>query len=152
MLESVVDEVIFAVESSALGPLEDIFLLCDEQGVRTRVAIDFFPHVNSEITLDRVGGAPLLTFSAAPLDDLRLIVKRVFDIAASTTALVLLSPMLAVCGLLVKLSSPGPVIFRQARCGLNGRRFTLLKFRSMVQNAHALRPELEHFKRAGNCI
>ena len=60
----VVDEVIFDVDSGHLTALEDVFLACDEEGVRMRVAIDFFPHVNSDITLDRVGGAPLLTFSA----------------------------------------------------------------------------------------
>jgi len=141
---SVVDEVIFAVDSPALSRLEETFLVCDEQGVRTRVAIDFFPHVNSEITLDRVGGAPLLTFSAAPLDDLRLVLKRVFDIAISAAALILLSPVFALVALLIKFTSPGPVIFRQPRCGLNGRQFTLLKFRSMVDNAHALRGQLEH--------
>jgi len=141
---SVVDEVIFAVDSAALSRLEDTFLICDEQGVRTRVAIDFFPHVNSEITLDRVGGAPLLTFSAAPLDDLRLVLKRVFDIVTSATALIIFSPLMALAALLIKLTSPGPVIFRQRRCGLNGRQFTLLKFRSMVDNAHAMRGELAH--------
>lgn len=142
--QSVVDEVIFAVDSAALGPLENSFVLCDDQGVRTRVAIDFFPHVNSEITLDRVGGAPLLTFSAAPLDDLRLVLKRLFDIVVSAGALIILAPFLAFCGLLISLTSPGPVIFRQGRCGLNGRRFTLLKFRSMVDNAHSMRQHLEH--------
>ena len=81
--ENVVDEVIFDVDSGHLAALEETFLACDEEGVRTRVAIDFFPHVNSEISLDRVGGAPLLTFSAAPLDDLRLVFKRLFDILFS---------------------------------------------------------------------
>ncbi len=80
LARQVVDEVIFDVDSSKLPGLEEVFLQCDEEGVRTRVAIDFFPHVNSEITLDRVGNAPLLTFSAAPLDDLRLLMKRFFDI------------------------------------------------------------------------
>ncbi len=141
---TVVDEVIFAVDSPALARLEDAFLTCDEQGVRTRIAIDFFPHVNSEITLDRVGNAPLLTFSAAPFDDLRLLLKRFFDIVTSVIALIVLSPILAIAALLIKLTSPGPIIFRQSRCGLNGRYFTLWKFRSMVDNAHAMRAELEH--------
>jgi exopolysaccharide biosynthesis polyprenyl glycosylphosphotransferase len=144
LAERVVDEVIFAVDSSRLASLEEVFLLCDEEGVRTRVAIDFFPHVNSDITLDRVGGAPLLTFSAAPLDDLRLVLKRVFDLVVSAAALVVLAPLIAFAALLIKLTSPGPVVFRQARCGLNGRRFTLYKFRSMVANAHELRMQLEH--------
>jgi exopolysaccharide biosynthesis polyprenyl glycosylphosphotransferase len=140
----VVDEVIFDVESDKLSSLEPVFLHCDEEGVRTRLAIDFFPHVNSEITLDRVGEASLLTFSAAPLDDLSLLVKRLLDVVVAGAALVLLSPLFAIIALLIKVTSPGPVIFCQNRCGLNGRRFTLYKFRSMVDKAHGMRADLEH--------
>ena len=140
----IVDEVIFNVDSGQLAALEDVFLHCDEQGVRTRVAIDFFPHVNSEITLDRVGGAPLLTFSSAPLEDIRLVVKRFFDIAVSLAALVLLSPFIAVVALIIKAASRGPVLYRQVRCGLNGRKFTMYKFRSMVENADQLKTQYEH--------
>lgn len=140
----VVDEVIFQVDSSKLPALDEIFLQCDEEGVRTRVVIDFFPHVNSDVTLDRVGEAPLLTFSAAPVDDLRLLAKRFFDIVVSAAALIVLSPVILACAVLIKLTSPGPIIFCQARCGLNGRRFTLYKFRSMVEDADKMKPELEH--------
>ena len=144
LAERVVDEVIFDVDSSRLASLEEVFLQCDEEGVRTRVAIDFFPHVNSEISLDRVGNAPLLTFSAAPLDDLRLLLKRFFDIVVAASALVILSPFIAVVVALIKLASPGPVIYSQSRCGLNGRRFTMYKFRSMVANADQLKSQLNH--------
>jgi len=144
LARQVVDEVIFQVDSSKLPALDEIFLQCDEEGVRTRVAIDFFPHVNSDVTLDRVGDAPLLTFSAAPVDDLRLLAKRFFDIVVSAAALIVLSPVIVACAVLIKLTSPGPVIFRQARCGLNGRRFTLYKFRSMVENADKMKSQLEH--------
>jgi hypothetical protein len=110
-----VDEVIFDVDSSKLAALEEVFLQCDEEGVRTRVAIDFSPHVNSDITLDRVAGAPLLTFSAAPLDDLRLVLKRIFDLTVAACGLILFSPLFAGVAILIKLTSPGPIIFRQAR-------------------------------------
>jgi exopolysaccharide biosynthesis polyprenyl glycosylphosphotransferase len=140
----IVDEVIFNVPSETLSSLEPVFLQCDEEGVRTRIAIDFFPHINSEISLDRVGEASLLTFSAAPSDQLSLVAKRAFDVLVSAAALLILSPFMGLVAILIKLTSPGPVIYRQARCGLNGRRFTLLKFRSMVSNAEALRAELEH--------
>lgn len=140
----IVDEVIFDVDSSKLPGLEEVFLRCDEEGVRTRVAIDFFPHVNSEITLDRVGNAPLLTFSAAPLDDLRLLLKRFSDILIAAAALIVLSPLLLITALLIRATSPGPVIFRQRRCGLNGRRFTMYKFRSMVENAEDLMEDVQH--------
>ena len=140
----VVDEIIFDVDSSKLPELEEVFLLCDEEGVRTRVAVDFFPHVNSEVTLDRVGDAPLLTFSAAPMDDLRLYLKRAFDFVVALVAIIVLAPVFALIALLIKLTSPGPVIYKQARCGLNGRRFTFYKFRSMVENADVMKAELAH--------
>jgi len=142
--EQVVDEIIFDVDSSKLPGLEEVFLLCDEEGVRTRVAVDFFPHVNSDITLDRVGDAPLLTFSAAPMDDLRLYLKRVFDFVIALAALIVLAPVFLVIAVLIQLTSPGPVIYKQSRCGLNGRRFTFYKFRSMVDNADQMKADLAH--------
>jgi exopolysaccharide biosynthesis polyprenyl glycosylphosphotransferase len=140
----VVDEVIFRVSSDKLSNLEEVFLLCDEEGIRTRVATDFFPHVNSRMTLDRFGPAPLLTFSAAPDDDLRLVVKRSLDVVVSASALLLLSPFLLLLFILIPLTSHGPAIFRQIRCGLNGRLFTFYKFRSMIENAEQLQCQMEH--------
>lgn len=145
--EQVVDEILFAVDSTRLAALEDVFLLCDEEGVRTRVAVDFFPHVNSEVSLDRFGDAPLLTFAAAPHDEVRLVVKRLLDIAIASAALTVLLPLMALIALLIRLTSPGPAIFRQVRCGLNGRRFVFYKFRSMVENAEELKPGLAHLNR-----
>ncbi len=140
----VIDEIIFAVDSGRLAELEDVLLLCDEEGVRTRVAVDFFPHVNSDVYLDRFQNTPLLTFSAAPDDELRLMFKRGIDIVVSALAIILLAPFMLGIAALIRLTSPGPAIFRQTRCGLNGRRFTLYKFRSMCQNAEQLKPSLEH--------
>jgi exopolysaccharide biosynthesis polyprenyl glycosylphosphotransferase len=142
--QHVVDEIIFAVGSERLADLEEAFLLCDEEGVRTRVAVDFFPHVNSTVSLDRVGDTPLLTFSAAPDDEVRLLAKRVTDVAVAAVGLVLLAPFMALVAALIRLTSPGPAIFRQVRCGLNGRRFLFYKFRSMCENAEELKPALEH--------
>jgi exopolysaccharide biosynthesis polyprenyl glycosylphosphotransferase len=140
----VIDEIIFAVDSRRLMQLEDVLLACDEEGVRTHVAVDFFPHVNSQIYLNRLGSSPLLTFSATPHDEIRLLVKRITDILLASAALLLLFPIMVAVILVIRLTSPGPAIFRQERCGLNGRRFVFYKFRSMCQNAEALRASLEH--------
>ena len=142
--QHVIDEIVFAVPSDRLAELEDVFLLCDEEGVRTRVAVDFFPHVNSTVYLERLGSLPLLTFSATPHDEIRLMVKRLTDLVCAAAGLVVLLLPMAVVALLVRLTSSGPAIFRQVRCGLNGRRFVLYKLRSMCQNAEDLRPALEH--------
>src|SRR5436190_23800388 len=112
----VVDEIIFAVGSESLAELEEVFLLCDEEGVRTRVAVDFFPHVHSTVSLDRFGPTPLLTFSAAPYDEIKLLVKRVTDIAIAAAGLVVLAPFMLGVALLIRLTSPGRAIFKQVRC------------------------------------
>jgi exopolysaccharide biosynthesis polyprenyl glycosylphosphotransferase len=142
--QHVVDEVIFAVGSESLAELEEVFLMCDEEGVRTRVAVDFFPHVNSTVSLDRFRETPLLTFSAAPYDEIRLLLKRTQDIALAAAGLLVLLPWMALIAILIRLTSPGPAIFRQVRCGLNGRLFLFYKFRSMVENAEELKKGLEH--------
>ena len=148
----VIDEIIFAVDSRRLGEMEEVFLLCDEEGVRTRVAVDFFPHVNSQVYLDRLGTTPLLTFSAAPHDEIRLLLKRITDIVLAAAALVLLMPVMLLVALLIRVTSPGPAIFRQERCGLNGRRFTFYKFRSMCDNAEELKASLMHLNRRGTAF
>ena len=140
----VIDEIIFAVDSRRLADLEEVLLLCDEEGVRTRVAVDFFPHVNSQVYLDRLGSSALLTFSATPSDEIRLLIKRATDLAIAAAALLLLFPVMLVIALLIRMTSSGPAIFRQERCGLNGRRFMVYKFRSMCENAEQMRSSLEH--------
>ena len=142
--EQVIDEVVFAVPSERLRELEGTFVLCDEHGVKTRLVADFFPHVHSRMYFDRFGTKPLLTFSTSPSDELRLLTKRVFDIVLATVSLVCLAIPMAVLVVVVKLTSKGPAIFEQVRCGLNGRAFKFYKFRSMVDNAEALRADVEH--------
>lgn len=141
----VVDEILFAVDSHKLAQLEDTFLLCDEEGVRVRVDVAFFPHVHRRVTLDRLADdAPLLTFAAAPHDELRLVAKRATDLVISAAALILLAPVMALIALAIRATSPGPAIYSQIRCGLNGRRFRLYKFRTMAANADELREQIAH--------
>jgi len=70
--------------------------------------------------------------------------KRITDVAVAAPALLLLSPFMLIIAVLIRLTSPGPVIFRQKRCGLNGRTFVFYKFRSMCQDAEARRADVEH--------
>jgi exopolysaccharide biosynthesis polyprenyl glycosylphosphotransferase len=138
----VIDEVIFAVAKEDLEKLGDTFLICEEEGVKTRVLLSFFPQSISKVYLERLGTKPLLTFSATPEDEF-LLLKRGIDFIMAFIALVALSPLLLILSALVKLTSPGPILFSQTRCGLGGRKFTLFKFRSMRADADLLREELE---------
>jgi exopolysaccharide biosynthesis polyprenyl glycosylphosphotransferase len=140
----VIDEIHFAVDSDKLPALEEVFLWCDEEGVCSRIAVDFFPHVNSNIALERLGATPLLTFSAAPDDEVLLLAKRVIDVVLAVALGIGLSPVWLVAAVLIKTTSRGPLIFRQVRCGLNGRTFTLYKFRSMVADAEDRLNEVAH--------
>jgi exopolysaccharide biosynthesis polyprenyl glycosylphosphotransferase len=104
------------------------------------------------VYLDRLGRAPLLTFSAAPHDEIRLLLKRATDIVLAAAGLLLLAPLMALVALVIRVTSPGPVIFRQTRCGLNGRRFEFYKFRSMCANAEHLRSQIEHLNMKGDTV
>jgi exopolysaccharide biosynthesis polyprenyl glycosylphosphotransferase len=139
----VIDEVIFAVSKEELEKLEETFLLCEEEGVKTRLLLSFFPHVLSKIYLERLGEKPLLTFSATPENEYLLLLKRVLDLLMALALLIVLSPLWLLLALLIKLTSRGPVFYRQTRCGLGGRKFTLYKFRSMHPDADLHREELE---------
>jgi exopolysaccharide biosynthesis polyprenyl glycosylphosphotransferase len=140
----VIDEVIVAAGSEEVSSLEPMFLFCDEEGLRTRIALNFFPHVHSEMFLDRLGNVPVLTFSATPHDEIRLLIKRLVDVVFAAVAMVVLAPFMVLVAAIIRVTSRGPAIFRQTRCGLNGRPFTFYKFRSMVDNAEELRRSVEH--------
>jgi len=89
-----------------------------------------------------VAGLPLVQVDYPTLQGGARLVKRALDVVVSALLLLVLSPVFAVIAVAVKLSSPGPVIFRQRRVGLGGEEFWMLKFRSMVSNAEAVLPTL----------
>jgi exopolysaccharide biosynthesis polyprenyl glycosylphosphotransferase len=138
----VVDEVIFAVSMQELARLEPVIQHCAEVGVKARVQLEFLPAAYSRVYLEKFRDLPLLSLSSAPDSELRLFCKRVFDILVSGVSLIVLSPLLACIAAMIRITSPGPVLFQQMRCGLGGRRFNLYKFRSMINNAEQLLAEL----------
>jgi exopolysaccharide biosynthesis polyprenyl glycosylphosphotransferase len=146
--QDVIDEVLVAPATRRLDDLralEPIFLTLEEQGIVMRLVVNFIPQSLSEVSFDEVGGMPMLTFSTAPRDELLLFVRRCADVMLALLLLVILSPVFAVVALFVKLTSRGPVLFRQPRCGLHGRPFTFLKFRSMQIDAEVLKAALAPF-------
>jgi len=99
-----------------------------------------------------VAGLPLIHIEAPSYTSGRRFIKRTFDIIFSALALIGLSPILLVIALAVKLTSPGPVLFKQQRIGLHGKPFTMLKFRTMVVNAEELLVDLQAQADAGNAV
>ena len=141
---NVIDEFIFIGEHSDLEGFEEILELCHEQGIRIRVAADFFPDKVTKLSMEFLENIPIITFSSTPDHAFSLLVKRMLDIMISFVCLLLLLPLFAIIGLMVKLTSKGPVIYRQTRCGLFGRKFTLYKFRSMREGAEDVLWEIRH--------
>jgi exopolysaccharide biosynthesis polyprenyl glycosylphosphotransferase len=138
-----IDDMIFIVDRQRLDSCEDVFLLCEEQGVTVRVVLKLFPHSIARIGFHELDGYPLLTFSTTPSNEFLLFVRRVLDVAISLVLLVPASIAIGLAAVAIKLSSPGPVFFRQTRCGLHGRPFTMHKLRSMINDAEQRRVELE---------
>ena len=140
--DRVVDEVVFAVSMQELARLEPLMSHCANVGVKTRVQLEFLPSPYSRIYLENFRDVPLLSLSTAPESELLLFLKRTVDVVVAALSLVLLVPVLISIAVAIRITSPGDVLFRQTRCGLGGRRFTLYKFRSMLNNAEQLRAEL----------
>jgi len=138
----VIDEVIFAAAKEDMEKIEEALLLCEEEGVKTRVLLNFFPHLVSKVYLDRLEEMPLLTFTTTPENEYLLLLKRLLDFTMALALLIILSPFLLLLAVLIRLTSRGPVLYRQVRCGLGGRKFTVYKFRSMRADADLRRDEL----------
>jgi exopolysaccharide biosynthesis polyprenyl glycosylphosphotransferase len=92
--------------------------------------------------VDRIGEVPVITLHREPLPSAALFLKRLLDVTGATVGLVLASPLMAIVALLIRLDSPGSVIYSAERTGAKGRRFRCYKFRSMVTNAEHLKEEL----------
>ncbi|MFQ6002959.1 MAG: sugar transferase [Candidatus Zixiibacteriota bacterium] len=137
-----VDYVVYGVSKRFLNLVEGSLLVCEEMGVPTCLLADFFPLRFSRKRMGQFQNKPAILFSTAPDDKTTLYLKGVVDRALALLGIVLISPLLLGIAFLIKLTSKGPVLFRQKRCGLNGRKFTLLKFRTMVENAEELKATL----------
>ncbi len=143
--DNVIDEIIFVgTNPRDLADFDELIRICTEQGVRTRIAADFFPAKVSKVSMEFIESVPLITFSATPDHALSLFIKRVMDVAISASLILFLSPFLIIVGLLIRFSSGSPMIYRQVRCGLYGRKFVLYKFRSMNVGAEDVLWEIRH--------
>ena len=112
-----------------------IMLACAHEGVEVLVRPGLFAVPSSRVTVDQFAGESVFFFRAQAASAGALAVKQAFDYLAGACLLGMLSPLLGFVALLVRLTSPGPVLYRQTRAGLNGRPFLMLKFRSMAVDA-----------------
>jgi hypothetical protein len=111
-------------------------------GARVSILPDVLAAVGSAVVFDDLGGMPLLGVPRFGLSRSSSSLKRLFDLAGATVGLLILAPVTFVVALLIKLDSPGPVLFRQTRIGRGDTPFQMLKFRTMVEGADSMKGEL----------
>jgi exopolysaccharide biosynthesis polyprenyl glycosylphosphotransferase len=140
---SSIDWVIFAVGPEDLELVRSGIESCEEVGVQASYMIgDVFPMKIARMHLESYDGTALLTFTTTTTYYMSLFLKGIADRVVALLGIVALSPLLLLTALLIKLTSSGPILFRQERCGLNGRRFMMYKFRTMTEGAEDMLEEL----------
>ncbi len=129
------DEVISAVETDDFDCTPQIIAACEKTGCKLSIIPFYADYMSAQPQFDDLEGIPLLNIRRIPLDNLaNAFVKRTMDIIGSALILIIFSPLMLFCAIGVKLSSPGPIIFRQERVGRNKKTFNMYKFRSMRVN------------------
>jgi len=140
--EHAVNGVILSGRHSSFDQIEEAVHACELEGVEAWLVADFFKTQISRASFDDLYGWPVLVFRSTPEASWQSVLKMVLDYVGALLLLLLSSVPLTIIALLVKFTSPGPILFRQKRSGLNGHPFTIYKFRTMVSNAEQLKAEL----------
>ena len=140
-----IEEAIIAIETSEHNRLREILnVLFDFDQVLVKIIPDMYDIMLGSVKMNHVFGAVLIEIEQGLMPKWQRLVKRMIDVAVSVLMLAVLSPLYIYIALRVRLSSPGPVLFRQQRIGLNGTPFTIYKFRSMPIDAEKDGPQLSH--------
>ncbi len=140
-----VSRVIFAGGHSQLNLLQEAIAACEIEGVEAWMVADFIRTSIARPDFDVFGTRPMLVFRTTPDLSWALLVKDFVDRLGALLGLILAAPIFFLAALLIRFTSPGPIVFRQARSGKNGKPFTMYKFRSMRSDAEMQRDELVRF-------
>ena len=127
-----IDEIAITLPLAAYEKLPGIVSICEKSGVHTKFIPDYQDIIHSKPIAEDMDGLPIINIRNVPLTDpMNALLKRMIDIVGALVGIILFSPLMLIVAALIKLSSPGPVIFKQERVGLHNRPFMMFKFRSM---------------------
>ncbi len=135
-----VEQVIIALPDAQRSELIDLIALCRRGRVDIKIYPDMFAYMARDLSVDDLGGTPLLTVRDIAMRGWKLSLKRLMDIIGSGIGLIFLSPLMLLTAVLIRLESHGSVFYSQERMGLDERPFQMIKFRSMRQDAEAEGP------------
>jgi exopolysaccharide biosynthesis polyprenyl glycosylphosphotransferase len=140
-----VSRVIFAADHSQLNRVEEAIGACEVEGVPAWLMTDSIHTSTSKPDFDAFAGRPMLVFRSTPEVSWALLLKGIIDRVSAFVALVVMAIPMGIIALIIRITSPGPIIFRQHRAGRYGKPFVMHKFRSMANDAEMRRAELEPF-------
>ena len=154
LLKDVVDELIFAMPLHMIKDVEKYMSVAEDVGVAVRILpqwhirqLGYTPNIGS-LHFETFLGIPTMALTTTPNGEISLLIKSLFDYTMAAIIMVFFLPLFIVIAVSIKLCSKGPVFFKQERLGLNGRRFILYKFRSMVNNAEKEQEQLKAMNEA----
>jgi exopolysaccharide biosynthesis polyprenyl glycosylphosphotransferase len=142
--DEAIDEVLVACPLSMLPSTASVVHACAIGGVPVTLLSDLFGNHLPAPRVCYFDTLAALSFAPVHHNEMKLALKRLIDIVGATVGLILAAPLLGLCALAIRLDSPGPIFFRQQRCGLNGRRFSIMKLRTMHDGAEHRKVELLH--------
>lgn len=134
----IVDEVFYCKSRIQENEVQSIIHTCEEVGVAFRLHSQLLTLSSSNAELNHFDGVPFITYKNTPSNQYALSWKYILDFIIASTVILLWSPLLIAIGVMIKLTSKGPVIFKQKRVGLHGREFYIYKFRTMMQDAEKM--------------
>lgn len=138
LAQNTIDEIAITLPLAAYAKLDGIVHVCEKSGVHTKFIPDYNNIIHSKPVTEDMDGLPVINIRNVPLTDpVKATAKRAVDICGALVGIVLFSPIMLVVATLIKLTSPGPIIFKQERVGLHNKPFMMYKFRSMVQQTEA---------------
>jgi len=135
ILREKIDQVFIALDSDQQSDLKEINHKLAEQTVDLNIIPDIYSTLNINPEIFDLEGMPIITLRQSPLAGWNLVVKRLFDIIGSLIAIILFLPAWIILPIIIKLTSPGPIFYFQERMGIDGKKFNMMKFRSMKINA-----------------
>jgi exopolysaccharide biosynthesis polyprenyl glycosylphosphotransferase len=134
--------VLISAKHTTLDRVENVIRLCETEGVEAWLIADFFATKIARASFDEILGRPLMVFRSTPETSWQMVAKQLLDFVGAVLLVLVTGLPMLVIAVLIKITSPGPVMFRQQRSGLNGSPFSIYKFRTMVSNAEQFKHEL----------
>jgi len=148
LIKEKIDEVILTLPWQYHRKIMTLMSQCERQNVSTRIVPDMFQMRLSHMQIEEVAGVPMIGMREVSISGLNQFIKRMIDVTIAGLAVILGAPLAALLALMIKMESPGPVLFEQQRVGKNGRLFTMYKFRSMVDGADYQKESLLYLNEA----